>query len=100
MPKRLRASFWLDCGIKAVEFDAAAGGPQKRGEHFDGGGFAGAVRPQESEDFALRDLEGDVVDGSEIAERFDQIADGNHSRIFLLSKITILNGLVIRVKKN
>ena len=37
--------------------------------------------PQESKYFSLRDLEADVLDGSEIAERFDQIADGNHSRI-------------------
>ena len=54
--------------IKAVQFDAAAGGAQQRGEHLDGGGFAGAVGTEKGEYLSLRDVEADVLDGSEIAE--------------------------------
>ena len=36
--------------IEAVQFDGAAGGLQQRGEHFDGGGFPGAVGAEEGED--------------------------------------------------
>ena len=48
-------------------------GWQERGEHFDGGRLARAVRPQEGEDFALGYVEGDVADGSEIAEGLDEM---------------------------
>ena len=73
----------LHRGIEAVELDAAAGRAQQRGEHLDGGGLARAVRAEEGEDLALRDVEGDVVDGGEIAEAFDQMADRNHPRTSL-----------------
>ena len=83
MPKRCRACFLLHRGIKAVQFDAAAGRAQQRGEHLDGGGLAGSVRPEEGKYLSLRDVEADVLDGGEIAECFDQMADGNHSRRYL-----------------
>ena len=70
MPKRLRASFCCIARIEAVELDASAGGLQQRGEHLDGGGLARAVRAQEGEDLALRDVKGDIVDGGEICRRF------------------------------
>ena len=54
--------------IKPVQLDAAAGGAQQRGEHLDGGGFAGAVGSEKSEYLSLSDVEADVVDGGEIAE--------------------------------
>ena len=69
--------------IKSVELDTAAGGAQQRGQHLDGGGFAGAVGSEKSEDLTLRDIETDVIDGGEIAEDLDQIGDGNHPRRYL-----------------
>jgi hypothetical protein len=47
-----------------------AGGLEQRGEYFDGGGLPRAVRPQEREDLAFVDVEGDIVDGGEIAILF------------------------------
>ena len=65
-------------GIEAVELHAAAGRRQQRGEHLDGGGFAGAVGAEKREDLALGDIEGDVVDGGEVAEFLDQSLGANH----------------------
>ena len=42
---------------------APAGGPGAGGQDADGGGFAGAVRAEQSEDLARADLEGDLVEG-------------------------------------
>ena len=44
----------LGLRVEAVELDRAAGGPQQRGEHFDGGGLPCAVGAEEGEDLALR----------------------------------------------
>ena len=41
-------------------------------KHADDGGFAGAVRPEKSEDRTARDGEADVIDGRESAEAFRQ----------------------------
>ena len=70
-------------GVETVHADAAAGGPQQRGEHFDGGGFAGSVGAEEGEDFAFGHFEGDVVDRDEVTEPLDQSlsADYGHSEI-------------------
>ena len=73
-------------GIKTVELDAAAGGAQQRGKHFNGGGFPGSVRSEKREYLSLCNVEADVVDGCEISELFDQIADGNHPRRYLLCR--------------
>ena len=44
------------------------GRPQDPGEHAQGGGLAGAVRPHEAEQLAAPDLEAHPGDGGEIAE--------------------------------
>ena len=46
--------------------------------------FSFVVGSKEGEDFALGDVEADVLDGSDIAEGFDQIGDGNHLGMGLL----------------
>src|SRR5271156_899549 len=74
----LARQFLLYRGVEAVEFDAPAGGAQQRGEHLDGGGFPSSVRPEEGEYFSLCDVEADVIDGGEVSELSDQMADGNH----------------------
>ena len=77
--------------VEPVEFDGAAGGLEQRGEHLDGGGLPCAVGPEEGEDLAFVDFEGDVVDGGEGAEGFDEVADTNHGG---RSRVSILNRLV------
>src|ERR1700733_3185996 len=71
----------LHRGIKPVELDAPAGGPQQRSKHLDGGGFAVSVRSQESKYLSLRDVEADVIDSRDISKFLDQIADRNHPRM-------------------
>ena len=73
-----------DGRVEAVELDAAAGGTEQGGEHLDCGGFAGSVGAEEGEDFALGDVEGDVVDGEEIAEFFGEVVDVNHGGVILV----------------
>ena len=79
MPKRLAGFVLLVHGIEAVHADAAAGGPQQRGEHFDGGGFAGAVGAEEGEDLPFGHFEGDVVDCREVVEFLGQIVYLDHT---------------------
>src|SRR6266581_1700728 len=61
--------------IESVELERARRRAQQGGEHLDRGGLAGAVRPQERENLPGADVEGDVVDGHDGAERFDDVLD-------------------------
>ena len=57
-----------------------AGQPQ---QHLDGGGFAGAVRPQEAENLAPPNLQGQVGHGDRFAELFaDELARRRSTLIF------------------
>ena len=78
MPKRLRTSFWCVCGIEAVELNGAAGGPEQRGQHLDGGGLARAVGAEEGKDLALRHIKRNIVDGGKRAKRLHQVPNPNH----------------------
>ena len=49
--------------VVAVDFDASTGGFDAAGEHLDSGAFSGAVGAEESDHFAVSDVETDVVDG-------------------------------------
>jgi len=64
--------------VKSIDLDGATSGLEQGGQHFDGGRLAGAIRAQEGEDFTLLDLQGDVIDGDEIAEGFDEVAHSDH----------------------
>ena len=59
---------------------AAAGG-QQAAQHAEGGGFARAVGAEQTENFAVRHVEGGVVHRHEIAETAHQIADGNRGGV-------------------
>src|SRR5438270_739457 len=48
--------------VESVELERARRRAQQGGEHLDGGGFAGAVRPDERENLPGADVEGGVVD--------------------------------------
>ena len=57
-------------GIMAVDFDLARGGMEQGGEHFDGRGFARAIRTEEGEDFSLDHIETDIVYGRKTTKFF------------------------------
>ena len=62
-----------------ASFHLAGGRFEQAAEHLDGGGFARAVRAEQSVDFAVSHLEVDVLDGGEIAEALGEMlrADGD-----------------------
>src|SRR6266566_6245717 len=60
-------------GIQAIELEGAARRVQERGEHLDSGGLAGAVGPEEREDFTRAHVKGDVVDGDDVSKRLDHV---------------------------
>ena len=49
----------------------------QRGHHADQRALAGAIRPQQSKDLSIGDLEGDALDRLEIAIPLDDLFDGN-----------------------
>ena len=59
----------LAAQVAAGDGGLAAGGRQQRGQHAQGGGLAGAVGPQEAEDFAGLDVQVDAGDGFDGAAR-------------------------------
>ncbi len=67
-------------GIDAEDFDGTGVGPSNAFEAFHGGGLAGAVGSDEAEDFALGDLEGDVIDDGGFAVSFGEAADADGGR--------------------
>ena len=67
--------FRLRRDIEAATVALPGGRRKQSAQDADGGRFAGAVGPEESEDLALRDLERDVVHGDEIAEALHQVLD-------------------------
>src|SRR5262249_39054417 len=48
-------------------------------DHVEAGRFAGAVRPDQRQELALGDVEADVVDGAQAAERLCQVAHREHA---------------------
>ena len=68
--------------IDAADLGGAHGGVVEGGEDPHGGRLAGAVGADEAADRAVRDLEGDAVDGLELAEVAVEVVDddGGHGR--------------------
>src|SRR3989442_655858 len=56
-------------------------GREQAADHPDGRGLAGAVASEKAEDLSLLDRDGEIVDGSESAERFGEMSrlDSGHS---------------------
>src|SRR6202034_797840 len=65
--------------VAAFIEDLAFGGMKQSGEHFDGGGFAGAIRAEIACDFAGAHREVDAVDDGGGAEPLGQIACFKHT---------------------
>src|SRR5213596_2540416 len=59
--------------VESVELERAGRRTQQGGEHLDGRGLPGAVRPEERENLPGPDVEGNVVDGYDVAERLDDV---------------------------
>ena len=70
----------------AGKLHGAVGRLEEATEHFDGGGFAGTVGAEESVNFAVVDLQADVVDGSERAELLGEAASADAD---LAAEITV-----------
>lgn len=64
--------------VEAGDFGGSFGGFEDAAEHADDGGFAGAVGAEEAKDGAFGDVEGDVVDGGEVAEAFGEVMAFDH----------------------
>ena len=73
----------------AGKLHGAVRGLEKAAEHFDGGGFSGAVGAEESVNFAVVDLQADVVDGGERAELLGETARADAD---LAAKIPVRRG--------
>src|SRR5438094_791943 len=72
---------WMCGRVESVELERAARRPQQGGEHLDGGGLAGPVRPEEREDLAGPHVERDVVDRLDVAARHDDVLDADDGTI-------------------
>ena len=64
--------------LLAFEADRAGRRAQRAGNEIEGRALAGAVRPDQAEDFARAQFEGDLVDGQESSEAFTQAIDLEH----------------------
>ena len=59
-----------------VEVDVTTFWFYDAGEHVKGGGFSGAVRAEQSDDFSLAQADGHVVDNGSSAIAFDEVSGG------------------------
>src|SRR6266702_5626739 len=66
------------CDLRAVEPDRAGRWHQRARQHVEDRALARAVRADQAEDLALRDLERHVVDRGEAAKALDQALDYEH----------------------
>ena len=84
--------------VAAFEEHVAVVGPQHAGDHFDGGGFAGAIGAEKADDFAGGDCEADVLNGGDAAiasEEMVQLQHGGYGNQFTLTLCSIqYNGIV------
>jgi hypothetical protein len=64
--------------VVAENADGSGSGDEETADAADGSAFSGAVRTEKAEDFAGSGLEGDVVDGDEIAEDFAEVFNFDH----------------------
>ena len=65
---------------EAQDLDGSGGGRRQAHQHADGGGLAGAVGSQETEEAAARDRQGEAIDGGLLAVDLAQLADRDSRR--------------------
>lgn len=66
------------CDVEVVEENLAFVGTDEAHSHIESGSFAGAVRTEEANDFALSDVDRDVVDDSALTVDFHQVVGTEH----------------------
>ncbi len=66
--------------IEAVDFQNPTRRLQKSGQHLDRRRFARPVGSEKGEDLAPWHFEGDVINSTELTERFCEVFDSNHQR--------------------
>lgn len=90
MPKVRRTPVWSQAGSWPSNSTWPACWFQKCGEHLDGGGFAGPVGAEETEDTAPSHGEGNIVHGGEIAVLLGEVFNLNdgvfHGGLFNTNK--------------
>ena len=59
--------------VEATDGNAAAVGVAEAFEDFNGSGFAGAIRPEQAENFSFFDVEADATNGFDVAIALDEI---------------------------
>ena len=67
--------------VEPADAHAAGRGEQQAAEHLDGGGLAGPVRAEEREQFARRDVQGEVLHGDLRAVLLGDVANVDHLSI-------------------
>ncbi len=65
--------------IVAADYRCAGGGREKTRDHLHRRRLAGAIRAEKAQHLALRHRKGDIVDGNQRAERFDEVSDLQHT---------------------
>src|SRR5690606_41098392 len=63
-----------------VEVDVSGVRGDQADDHVEGRGLPRPVRPQESDDLALRDVQVDLVDDAPLAKRLDEAPRGERAR--------------------
>src|SRR5262249_31185513 len=77
---------------ESEQLDTSGSGRRETHEHFDGGGFAGSVGAEESEETAAGDGEREPVDGGFVAVHFAQVAHfdcGRRRSIFGMHELIV-----------
>ena len=75
--------------VQAEDLHGAGIGGAQTLEDLDRGRLAGAVRPEHPEDLAPPDLEGDSVDGFDVAVVLLQVGDANDRRVALRHRTSL-----------
>src|SRR5881275_2375812 len=76
----------MGCNIEPENLHAAFSGREQAGQHFDGRGFSGAIRAEESVELARRNRQVHVFYGGEFSEPAGET--GGDDRIHRISTLT------------
>jgi len=81
--------------VETANGSGAGAGLDHAGEHFQGGGFAGAVRPEKADDLSSGNFEGERVDGDLLTVAFGQLFQRNHELNVLFTGFPALGTVVL-----
>src|SRR5262245_22706352 len=72
---------WLRSNVVTADYRGASRGREKPRDHLHRRRLARPVRAKEAEHFAFWHGKGDIVDGQQGTERFDEMSDLQHARV-------------------